>query len=89
MQQPVELYNEGSSPFTPATSINGEIAQSVEHRTENPGCKGSIPFLPTNVTQFSKLCVNTEQIRISFRHNLKNCAANYRRVVEIGQTHEI
>ena len=26
---------------------NGQIAQLVEHRTENPGVAGSIPALPT------------------------------------------
>ena len=26
----------------------GQIAQSVEHGTENPGVAGSIPALPTN-----------------------------------------
>ena len=29
---------------------NGQIAQLVEHRTENPGVAGSIPALPTTLS---------------------------------------
>ncbi len=33
-----------------ACCLSGQIAQSVEHRTENPGVAGSIPALSTLVT---------------------------------------
>ena len=31
----------------------GQVAQLVEHRTENPGVVGSIPTLPTNHLVYS------------------------------------
>jgi hypothetical protein len=36
---------------------SGQIAQLVEHRTENPGVAGSIPALPISLTEqrFAKL----------------------------------
>ena len=51
----------------------GQIAQLVEHRTENPGVAGSIPALPTTlyhsgVRRFRvsnpKLCVVSEHVII-------------------------
>jgi hypothetical protein len=44
--RPVTPEVEGSNPFWVAKS--GQIAQSVEQRTENPRVPGSIPGLATN-----------------------------------------
>ena len=40
------LYSRLGLPFRMATS--GQVAQSVEHRTENAGVAGSIPALATH-----------------------------------------
>jgi hypothetical protein len=36
-----------STPMSKAERFNGQVAQLVEHRTENPGVGGSIPPLST------------------------------------------
>ena len=44
---PVTPEVEGSSPFQVAKKNYGQLAQSVEQRTENPRVPGSIPGLAT------------------------------------------
>src|SRR5262249_52664288 len=38
-------------PLVILTTLVGQVAQLVEHRTENPGVGGSIPSLPTRLSR--------------------------------------
>ena len=45
--RPLQSQIEGKS------QLNGDVAQSVEQRTENPCVGGSIPFITTGLSDFS------------------------------------
>ncbi len=60
----------GSNEGSASNAYGGQVAQSVEQRTENPCVGGSIPPLPTNFKRFDRF---TDK-RVSFTGNIADAA---------------